>query len=403
MYIPKTVKEYLKKIGLKDNKTDLKKQFIKEFGAEGAELYSQYIKIEKENENVDINKKYASNQRKIVDFANLNITLAMITEGYFNYDIHVNFLTWLYGEQELFGKEIIDLGCGSGITSCFIASILPESHVVAIDESENAIKVANAIKTKLGINNIDFICQNVQKLADKKYDTVLSTRFIHETIGRIFPAYSYLMPSQNIKIAAKMHHEIVCVISNLLKENGNIICIERYPDEYAHNMFYYGLLQEFNDNGFNLPDTLIYLDCREDTGITRFPAIVLQKGNDRVNVLEMYEKTKETFISKIHKFEDDDNFYSLEGMEAKLILEDVAGELVEGFHTEDALGTWCGMGALYKYKYKNNYYVAVQQNKLKINVTKLIGKEKEEAILHFKSQKRADKQNGFSIVESIQF
>lgn len=69
--------------------------------------------------------------------------------------------------------DIIDLGTGSGCIPITIKKHLPESHLTAIDISEEALKVAkkNAIKNEVDIN---FIQSDLFTNINNQYDVIIS-------------------------------------------------------------------------------------------------------------------------------------------------------------------------------------------------------------------------------------
>lgn len=81
---------------------------------------------------------------------------------------------------DLKSKFILDLGCGTGILTCYWAKeVGPEGHVTAVDCSEEQIEVAKKNAKKLNLNNINFLVLDVRNLLQLKtqFDLVYS-RFL---------------------------------------------------------------------------------------------------------------------------------------------------------------------------------------------------------------------------------
>ena len=77
-------------------------------------------------------------------------------------------------KENLDGKEILDIGTGSGCIAISLAKNLPNAKVTALDISENALEVA---KENARINNVDieFINADIfEYQSDKKYDVIVS-------------------------------------------------------------------------------------------------------------------------------------------------------------------------------------------------------------------------------------
>ena len=77
-------------------------------------------------------------------------------------------------KENLDGKEILDIGTGSGCIAISIAKNLPNSKVSALDISNDAIEVAKE-NAKLNNVNIEFINADIfEYQSDKKYDFIVS-------------------------------------------------------------------------------------------------------------------------------------------------------------------------------------------------------------------------------------
>ncbi len=77
-------------------------------------------------------------------------------------------------KEDLDGKEILDIGTGSGCIAISLAKHLPNAKVTAIDISEESIDVA---KENAKINNVDINFINADIFdyqIDKKYDIIVS-------------------------------------------------------------------------------------------------------------------------------------------------------------------------------------------------------------------------------------
>ena len=76
--------------------------------------------------------------------------------------------------ENLDGKEILDIGTGSGCIAISIAKNLPNSKVSALDISNDAIEVAKE-NAKLNSVSIEFINADIFEYnSDKKYDVIIS-------------------------------------------------------------------------------------------------------------------------------------------------------------------------------------------------------------------------------------
>ena len=77
-------------------------------------------------------------------------------------------------KEDLDGKEILDIGTGSGCIAISLAKNLPNAKVSALDISTDALEVARE-NAKLNNVSIEFINTDIfQYKSDKKYDVIVS-------------------------------------------------------------------------------------------------------------------------------------------------------------------------------------------------------------------------------------
>ena len=77
-------------------------------------------------------------------------------------------------KENLDGKEILDIGTGSGCIAISIAKNLPDAKVTALDISSDALEVAKE-NAKMNNVNIEFIHADIfEYKSDKKYDVIVS-------------------------------------------------------------------------------------------------------------------------------------------------------------------------------------------------------------------------------------
>lgn len=77
-------------------------------------------------------------------------------------------------KEDLDGKEILDIGTGSGCIAISLAKYLPNSKVTALDISSDALEVSRE-NAKLNNVSIEFINADIfEYQPDKKYDVIVS-------------------------------------------------------------------------------------------------------------------------------------------------------------------------------------------------------------------------------------
>ncbi len=97
-------------------------------------------------------------------------------------------------------SEILDIACGTGIMEEFLIKHNPKS-ILAVDIAENMIKQA---KEKYNDPRIEFLCEDVFNIKDKKFDFII-----------IYNAFPHFLEPE----------KFISHIHRILKENGKfVIC-----------------------------------------------------------------------------------------------------------------------------------------------------------------------------------
>jgi len=78
---------------------------------------------------------------------------------------------------EKYGKEngtILDLGTGGGFPAIPIAIEFPQLEITGLDSINKKILAVREISERLGLENIDFICDRAENIKTKKFDVITS-------------------------------------------------------------------------------------------------------------------------------------------------------------------------------------------------------------------------------------
>lgn len=76
----------------------------------------------------------------------------------------------------------LDLGCGGGVATCFLAARHPDARVVGVDANRAAIETARSLAADLGLVNVEFEVADVADLElSRAFDLVVSSAVWAET------------------------------------------------------------------------------------------------------------------------------------------------------------------------------------------------------------------------------
>lgn len=86
---------------------------------------------------------------------------------------------------DLNGKRVLDFGCGMGGMTLWMAKHY-QCHITGIDIDSHHIEIANMLKAKHGMDQVDFLLQNVvENPIDEKFDYI----FLNDVAEHIRPDY----------------------------------------------------------------------------------------------------------------------------------------------------------------------------------------------------------------------
>ena len=79
------------------------------------------------------------------------------------------------------GIDVLEIGCGSGRPSCYLAERFPNSRFTAYDLCEDALEVGVKIKEEKGLNNLTLATKDITDLGhEDSFDLVLAFDVIHD-------------------------------------------------------------------------------------------------------------------------------------------------------------------------------------------------------------------------------
>ncbi|ANH78853.1 Methyltransferase type 11 [Candidatus Chlamydia sanziniae] len=77
-------------------------------------------------------------------------------------------------------EKILDIGCGDGRITAKIAQAVPYGFVFGVDTSDSMLQVAQNLKNKIRLNNLDFIKRDAMNLGfESEFDFIVSFSCFH--------------------------------------------------------------------------------------------------------------------------------------------------------------------------------------------------------------------------------
>ena len=165
-------------------------------------------------------------------------------------------LVMLMLKEDLDGKEILDVGTGSGCIAISLAKNLPNSKVSALDISKDALEVARE-NAKLNNVNIEFVNADIFEYNfEKKYDIIVSNPPYITESEKIFMKKNVLHYEPELALFVKDNQElkyyeyILNLANNILKNEGFIFF--EINENYTNNLKTVCKLNSFNSINFIL-------------------------------------------------------------------------------------------------------------------------------------------------------
>lgn len=128
------------------------------------------------------------------------------------------------------GKKVLEIGCGNGVQTKFIATNYNPELITGIDMNRSNISIANREKSRRGLTNVHFLvddAQNMKKINDNYFDVVINIEsafhypdkqaFIHEIKRVLSPGGSFIIadilstvnPDRNRRITWKKRMKLL--------------------------------------------------------------------------------------------------------------------------------------------------------------------------------------------------
>ncbi len=186
------------------------------------DLEQAYVRLDQGDETTFYDRIFMDFKTSL-DFSSLRI------------DLYSNLLSSLLPViEQAKPKVIVDIGCGSGIISCFFAKHFPDARVIGADISDNAIACARDLAKHLGIKNTEFIVCGINDLSlpleGGTADVILS-------VASLGPLPEEVRLTANTPIIKLLHRieglagkpMVASLVSYLTPQTGQFISLDKVP------------------------------------------------------------------------------------------------------------------------------------------------------------------------------
>lgn len=130
-------------------------------------------------------------------------------------------------------RAALDLGCGGGVATCFLAWLHPKARIVGVDASPIAIATARGMAADLNLANVEFIVGDVDNFAmSADFDLVTSSAVWAETADWVHSGrwWSALNELPGLLAPGCVHASLAATAARHLADDGVYLSLERCRD-----------------------------------------------------------------------------------------------------------------------------------------------------------------------------
>jgi len=127
----------------------------------------------------------------------------------------------------------LDLGCGGGVATCFLALHNPSARVVGVDSSVVAIATARRLAAHLGLENVEFVVGDIDGIdLGRRFDLVVSSAVWAETADWVHATrrWSALNDIPRLVAPGAVHSALATTAERHLADDGIYLSLERCRD-----------------------------------------------------------------------------------------------------------------------------------------------------------------------------
>ena len=221
----KLIEAYDKKIGCRrfTNREAFLRYVRRQHGSSKTDAFLDASTSRKEGDLVNIYPLLYQSLAFSIDFLNLGDTL------------HRNYLRWFLDLEIPPPSKVLDIACGNGYLTCFYAQNFPQSQILGLDVSADAVRCATELATKLRLTNVQFLeldfHEAASDLRDNTYDLITGVTAFNEILE--FPNIPRFLPARTLLEAYRQqpdYSSLNTIASLLFPKVGNFISLEKWSD-----------------------------------------------------------------------------------------------------------------------------------------------------------------------------
>lgn len=270
------IKEYLTRAGIR-RIHELDTALIEAYGQDEGERHIERLtQLYDQSENRLIfgaeDTPCLHRQEELAAYLNQSLQMSLLAASYYDRVFFKRVLEYLVRYDSFFSGDLVDIGCGNGVLTCFLALRHPDSVVTGLDLSPNAVLAAQELAARLEVHNVHFYSADGRQ--PKSCDTLFSCRTVHENVrwkALCEEPEPAALPAGEL---TKRHSAYAKELAARIKPEGYLVSVERYEENNA----YAGLCCALERAGLcQVRGTHMQFSCKNGDNTAVFQAGIFQK------------------------------------------------------------------------------------------------------------------------------
>jgi len=270
------IKEYLTRAGIR-RIHELDTALIEAYGQDEGERHIERLtQLYDQSENRLVygaeDTPYLHRQEELAAYLNQSLQMSLLAASYYDRVFFKRVLQYLVRYDSFLSGDLVDIGCGNGVLTCFLALRHPDSVVTGLDLSQNAVLAAEELAAHLEVHNVHF--HSADGRQPKSCDTLFSCRTVHENVRWKALCEEPEPAALSVGELTKRHSAYAKELAERIKPEGYLVSVERYEEDNA----YAGLCCALERAGLcQVRGTHMQFSCKNGDNTAAFQAGVFQK------------------------------------------------------------------------------------------------------------------------------